>query len=57
MCIICVDFQKQRMTLGDARRAYGEMVESLGDHAGDVKEMLDEASKSISENEKLPDTD
>lgn len=55
MCIICVDFQKQRMTLGDARRAYGEMVESLGDHAGEVKEMLDEASKTISENEKLPD--
>jgi hypothetical protein len=32
------------MTLNDARRAYGEMVESMDDeHAREVKEMLDEA--------------
>lgn len=58
MCIICVDFQKQRMTLGDAKRAYGEMVESLDpDHAKDVREMLADAAKSIDLDEKLPDDD
>ena len=46
MCMICVDFQKQRMTLNDARRAYGEMVESLDpEHAREVKQMLEEAEK------------
>lgn len=46
MCIICVDFQKNRMTLNDARRAYSEMVEALDpEHAKEVKTMLDEAER------------
>jgi len=45
--MICVDFQRQRMTLGDARRAYGEMVEAMDPkHAREVKAMLDEAAKN-----------
>lgn len=46
MCIICVDFQKQRMTLNEAKRAYGEMVEAMDpEHAREVREMLTEAEK------------
>ena len=56
MCMICVDWQKQRMTLGDAQRAYGEMVESLDpQHAREVKSMLDEAAKTVKSSEKKPD--
>jgi hypothetical protein len=29
MCIICVDFEKGRLTTKEARRALGEMVVSL----------------------------
>lgn len=44
MCLICVDFQRQRMTVLEARRAYGEMIEVIGpEHAAEVREMLDEA--------------
>jgi len=46
MCKICVDFQKDRMTLQDARRAYSEMVDTLDpDHAREVEQMLDEAQE------------
>lgn len=46
MCMICVDFQRERMTIQDARRAYSEMVVELEpEHAREVKEMLDEAEK------------
>ena len=56
MCIICVDFQRQRMTLRDAQRAYGEMKAGLGpEHAKEVEEMLDEASKTTKPDEKLQD--
>ena len=56
MCIICVDFQRQKMTLGDAQRAYGEMKQGLGpEHAKEVKEMLNEASKTTKPDEKLKD--
>lgn len=44
MCLICVEFQKQRMTTGEARRALGEMVEGLDEeHVDEVEEMLEEA--------------
>lgn len=47
MCLICIEFEKQRMTLGEARRAYGEMAEGMEpDHAREVREMLDKAEKS-----------
>lgn len=50
MCLICVEFQKQRMTTGEARRAYGEMVESLEpDHAEEVEEMIEEAEREQEE--------
>lgn len=47
MCLICVEFQKERMTLFEARRAFGEMVEGLDKkHAKEVEEMLDDAEKA-----------
>ena len=46
MCLICIEFQKQRMTIVEARRAYTEMVPQIGhEHAREVREMLDEAEK------------
>lgn len=50
MCMICVDFQRQRMTLMDARRAYSEMVREMDpEHAKEVREMLDKAEKDKDE--------
>lgn len=44
MCLICVEFERERMTVFEARRALGEMVEKIGeDHAEEVEEMLREA--------------
>lgn len=46
MCMICIEFQKQRMTTAEARRALGEMVEQLdADHVDEVEQMLEEADK------------
>ncbi len=46
MCLICVDFQKSKMTIGDAKRAYREMVDDMGpEHAREVQEMIREAEK------------
>lgn len=46
MCLICVDFQKEKMTLNDAKRAYREMVVTMDDdHAREVKAMLQKAEK------------
>ena len=46
MCLICVEFQKQRMTSGEARRALGEMVDELDrDHIEEVEEMIEEAER------------
>ena len=39
MCLICVDFQKQKMTTQDARRALREMASTLGEEH--VKEVRD----------------
>jgi hypothetical protein len=45
MCLICIEYEKQRMTVGEARRAYSEMVSSLEPrHAKAVKAMLDRAA-------------
>ncbi len=44
MCMICVDFQNQRMTAGEARRALGEMAPSLDDeHVEHLQELIAEA--------------
>jgi len=40
MCIICIDIERETLTLREARRNFGEMSESLGDHAKEVEEML-----------------
>ena len=40
MCIICVDIERDKLTLKEARRNFGEMAVSLGDHAEEVEEML-----------------
>lgn len=46
MCLICLDFERQKLTLREARRAYGEMVEKIGpEHAEEVRQMLDEAER------------
>lgn len=52
MCLICVDFQKGRMNIRDARRALGEMREKIGDdHTREVVTMLDDADKKKREEE------
>lgn len=46
MCLICVEFQKQRMTVAEARRALGEMAVGLGpEHAQAVQKLLREAEE------------
>lgn len=47
MCLICVEFQKERMTIFEARRAFGEMVEGLDKkHVEEVEAMLSEAEEA-----------
>ena len=41
MCLICIEFDKGRMTTAEARRALGEMVEKVGKtHAAEVEAKL-----------------
>jgi len=40
MCIICIDIEREALTLREARRNFGEMSESLGDHAKEVEGIL-----------------
>ena len=41
MCLICVDLQRERMTVLDAKRAYREMVVDMDpEHAREVKELI-----------------
>ena len=40
MCIICVEFQKGRMTTGEASRALVEMAPTLGDHVLEVQDLI-----------------
>ena len=40
MCIICLEIEKNRLTIQEARRNFGEMSVSLGEHAEEVEEML-----------------
>jgi len=48
MCLICVEFDKQAMTLKEARRALGEMVPKLDpQHVKEVEEKLAKAQKAI----------
>lgn len=44
MCIICVDFQKGRLTTKEARRALGEMVVTLDKrHVEELERTLSKA--------------
>lgn len=44
MCIICLDFQKGRLTTKEARRALGEMAVTLDkSHVAEVEESLRKA--------------
>jgi hypothetical protein len=44
MCLICIDFARGALKLGEARRALGEMREKVGAaHAREVELLLDEA--------------
>lgn len=46
MCLICVEFQKQRMSPKEARRALGEMRVKIGaEHTKEVERLIDEASE------------
>jgi len=46
VCIICVDFEKGRMTAKEARRALGEMAPKIGaKHAEEVERVLREAEQ------------
>jgi hypothetical protein len=47
MCIICVDFDRGALKLGEARRALGEMRPKLdAKHAREVEEKLDAVEAS-----------
>jgi len=46
MCIICIDFARGMLKLGEARRALGEMRAKLGEeHAQEVEQLLDLAEE------------
>jgi len=47
VCILCVEFEKGRMTAKEARRALGEMVPKVGaEHAEKVERVLREAEET-----------
>jgi hypothetical protein len=54
MCLICVDFQRQRLSISEARRAFGEMAEGLGAHRDEVEAMLEEAEQAQQQAQSLP---
>jgi hypothetical protein len=46
VCIICLEFEKGRMTATEARRALGEMVPKVGaEHGEEVERVLREAEE------------
>jgi hypothetical protein len=45
MCIICIEFDRGRMTVPEARRALGEMSDVTEEHATELREKLDLAEK------------
>lgn len=53
MCLICIEFQKEKMTVQEARRALGEMKVVLEDeHVEEVRQMLRDAEKAKEEQKK-----
>lgn len=50
MCLICVEFAKDRMTPFEARRALGEMIEGMEpEHVAEVEAMITEAEEAQSD--------
>lgn len=45
MCLICVEFEKERLTVFEARRNLGEMTDLDDRHVREVKAMLEEAEQ------------
>lgn len=45
MCLICIEFQRGKLTIPEAERNLGETVEALGDHAEEVLAMLWDATE------------
>lgn len=46
MCLICIDFERGAMSLKEARRAFGEVRQTLGPaHSREVDEKLAEAER------------
>ena len=55
VCIICVEFDKGRMTAKEARRALGEMVPKVGaEHSEEVKRVLREAEEKAASGQRSP---
>lgn len=51
MCLICVEFDRGRMTIPEARRAIGEMRAKFPtDHEREVEEKLEAAEKEKDSN-------
>lgn len=48
MCLICVEFQREKMTPFEARRALGEMSEKIGpEHTREVEQMVHEREEEL----------
>ena len=55
VCIICLEFEKGRMTAKEARRALGEMVPTVGArHAEEVERALREAERKAGTSPRSP---
>ena len=55
MCIICVEFEKGRMTVKEARRALGEMVPKVDSgHAEEVESALRKAEAAAGATPRTP---
>lgn len=52
MCLICIEFQKERMSIAEARRALGEMIVDLPpEHTREIQQMLAEAERKKAKND------
>jgi hypothetical protein len=55
VCIICLEFEKGRMTAKEARRALGEMVVKVGaEHGQEVERVLREAERKSATSPRKP---
>ena len=57
MCLICVEYQKNRMTALEARRAFREMVVGMDPaHAREVEEMIRKSEQEASSPQNPPNS-